>query len=393
MNQSDRIVVVGGGPGGFSTARAYRQAGGSGQVILISAESYPPYNRPPLTKEYLRDEIERDQLPIESAEWFEENNVELRLATTVRSLDRDRRVVETEDGEVPYDSLVLATGSEPIRIPIPGADDPEILVMRTLENSERLKSRVGEGSRAVVVGSGFIGCEAAASLSLRGAEVTLISLEEGPQRERLGEDVSERIEGWLEGYGVKLYLGTRVEGIERKNGGFQITVEGGETVVAGTVLFGTGVEPRTRLAEEAGLEIEEGGIVTDSSMRTSAPGIFAVGDIVFAMNESAGSRQKVEHWGDALEHGRIAGTVLAGGEAVWTMAPGFWSTIGDKTLKYWAWSRGWDEAKFENKDGAEGEAFTVWYGKEGVTVGVLAHNADEDYEEGRALIEQGAPLP
>ncbi len=393
MNQSDRIVVVGGGPGGFSTARAYRQAGGSGQVILISAESYPPYNRPPLTKEYLRDEIERDQLPIESAEWFEENNVELRLATTVRSLDRDRRVVETEDGEVPYDSLVLATGSEPIRIPIPGADDPEILVMRTLENSERLKSRVGEGSRAVVVGSGFIGCEAAASLSLRGAEVTLISLEEGPQRERLGEDVSERIEGWLEGYGVKLYLGTRVEGIERKNGGFQITVEGGETVVAGTVLFGTGVEPRTRLAEEAGLEIEEGGIVTDSSMRTSAPGIFAVGDIVFAMNESAGSRQKVEHWGDALEHGRIAGTVLAGGEAVWTMAPGFWSTIGDKPLKYWAWSRGWDEAKFENKDGAEGEAFTVWYGKEGVTVGVLAHNADEDYEEGRALIEQGAPLP
>jgi 3-phenylpropionate/trans-cinnamate dioxygenase ferredoxin reductase component len=393
MNQSDRVVIVGAGPGGFSTARAYRQVGGRGQVILISAESYPPYNRPPLTKEYLRDEIERDELPIESAEWFEENNVELRLATTARSLDRDRRVVETEDGEVSYDSLVLATGSEPIRIPVPGADDPEILVMRTIENSERLKSRVGKESRAVVVGSGFIGCEAAASLSLRGAEVTLISLEERPQRERLGEDVSQRIEGWLESYGVKLYLGTVVEGIARKNGGFEVTVEGGETVVAKTVLFGTGVEPRTRLAEEAGLEIEQGGVVTDSSMRTSALGIFAVGDIVFAMNESAGSRQKVEHWGDALEHGRIAGTVLAGGEAVWTMAPGFWSTIGDKTLKYWAWSGGWDEARFVNKDGAGGEAFTVWYGKEGVTVGVLAHNADEDYEEGRGLIEQGAPLP
>jgi 3-phenylpropionate/trans-cinnamate dioxygenase ferredoxin reductase component len=393
MNQSDRVVIVGAGPGGFSTARAYRQVGGRGQVILISAESYPPYNRPPLTKEYLRDEIERDELPIESAEWFEENNVELRLATTARSLDRDRRVVETEDGEVSYDSLVLATGSEPIRIPVPGADDPEILVMRTIENSERLKSRVGKESRVVVVGSGFIGCEAAASLSLRGAEVTLISLEERPQRERLGEDVSQRIEGWLESYGVKLYLGTVVEGIARKNGGFEVTVEGGETVVAKTVLFGTGVEPRTRLAEEAGLEIEQGGVVTDSSMRTSALGIFAVGDIVFAMNESAGSRQKVEHWGDALEHGRIAGTVLAGGEAVWTMAPGFWSTIGDKTLKYWAWSGGWDEARFVNKDGAGGEAFTVWYGKEGVTVGVLAHNADEDYEEGRGLIEQGAPLP
>ena len=393
MNQNERIVIVGGGPGGFSTARAYRQAGGRGQVALISAESYPPYNRPPLTKEYLRDEIERDQLSIESAEWFEENNVELRLMTTVRSLDRDRRIVETEDGEIPYDSLVLATGSEPIRIPIPGADDPEILVMRTIENSERLKSRVGEGSRAVVVGSGFIGCEAAASLSLRGAEVTLISLEEGPQRERLGEDVSERIEGWLEGYGVQLRLGVGVEGIERNGDGFEVAIEGGENFSTGTVLFGTGVRPRTEIAEAAGLEIERGGVVTDSSMRTSAPGIFAVGDIVFAMNEAAGSRQKVEHWGDALEHGRIAGTVLAGGEAVWTMAPGFWSTMGDKTLKYWSWSRGWDEAKFVNKDEAEGEAFTVWYGKEGITVGVLAHNADEDYEEGRELIEQGAPLP
>src|SRR5215210_5746270 len=265
--------------------------------------------------------------------------------------------------------------------------------MRTIENSERLKSRVGKGSQAVVVGSGFIGCEAAVSLSLRGAEVTLISLEEGPQRERLGEDVARRITGWLEGYDVKLHLGVEVEGIERKNGGFEVALESREIISTETVLFGTGVRPRTELAEAEGLEIEEGGVVTDSSMRTSAPGIFAVGDIVFAMNESAGSRQKVEHWGDALEHGRIAGTVLAGGEAVWAMAPGFWSTMGDKTLKYWAWSRGWEEAKFVNKDGAEGEAFTVWYGKEGVTVGVLAHNADEDYEEGRGLIEQGAPLP
>jgi 3-phenylpropionate/trans-cinnamate dioxygenase ferredoxin reductase subunit len=393
VNQNDRIVIVGGGPGGISVARAYRDAGGRGQVILLTAENYPPYQRPPLTKEYLRDEIERDELYIENAGWFEENSVELRLATTVRSLDRDRHVVETENGEIPYDACVLATGSEPIRIPVPGAEDPEILVMRTIENSERLKSRVGKGSRAVVVGSGFIGCEAAVSLSLRGADVTLVSLEEGPQKGRLGEDVARRITGWLEGYGVDLRLGVEVERIERRNGGFELLVEGGEAITTETILFGTGVRARTRLAEEAGLEIEEGAVVTDSSMRTSAPGILAVGDIAFAMNESAGSRQKVEHWGDALNHGQIAGTVLAGGEAAWRDAPGFWSTMGEKTLKYWAWSGGWDEAKFVEKDGPEGEAFTAWYGKEGLCVGVLAHNADEDYEEGRKLVEQGAPLP
>jgi 3-phenylpropionate/trans-cinnamate dioxygenase ferredoxin reductase subunit len=393
MNQNDRIVIVGGGPGGISVARAYRQAGGRGQVILLTAESYPPYQRPPLTKEYLRDEIERDELYLENAEWFEENAVELRLATTVRTLDRDRRVVETENGEIPYDACVLATGSEPIRIPVPGADDPEILVMRTIENSERLKSRVGKGSRAVVVGSGFIGCEAAASLSLRGGDVTLVSLEEGPQKDRLGEDAARRIVGWLEGYGVDLRLGVEVEGIERRNGGFELFIEGEEAIITETILFGTGVRARTRLAEEAGLEIEAGAVVTDSSMRTSAPGIFAVGDIAFAMNESAGSRQKVEHWGDALIHGQIAGTVLAGGEAAWGDPPGFWSTMGEKTLKYWAWSGGWDEAKYVEKDEPGSEAFTVWYGRDGACVGVLAHNADEDYEEGRKLVEKRAPLP
>ena len=394
MNQNDRIVIVGGGPAGLSVARAYRKMGGRGKVVLLTAEPYAPYRRPPLTKEYLRGEISRDELPIESPHWYEENGVELRTTTLVVRLDRDRGVVETENGEeIPYDACVLATGSEPIRLPIPGADDPEVLVMRTIENSERLQSRSSEGSRAIVVGSGFIGCEAAASLSLRGAEVTLVSQEEGPQRERLGEDASQRLQGWLEGYGVDLRLGTDVESIERRDDGFEVAVASGEPVSGQTVLLAAGVRPRTRLAEEAGLEMKRGGVITDSSMRTSAPGIFAVGDIAFAMNESAGSRQKVEHWGDALELGRVAGAVLAGGEAVWREAPGFWSTIGDKTLKYWAWSGGWDEARFVKKDGSEGEAFAVWYGREGVTVGVLAHNADEDYEEGRELIERGAPLP
>ena len=397
MNHNDRIVIIGGGPGGLSTARAYRETGGRGKVILLTAESYPPYRRPPLTKEYLRDEIERDELPIEDPRWFEENNIELRVMTTVRALDRDRSVVETESGEVPYDSLVLATGSEPFRIPAPGADDPEVLLMRTIENSERLKSRVGEGDRALVVGSGFIGCEAAASLSLRGAKVTLVSRDNSPQEHRLGTDAGDRIRGWLESYDVDLHLGAEVEGIERRNGGYEVTIEGGEAVLTGTVLLATSVVPRTRLAEEAGLEVSEG-IVADSSMRTSAPGIFVVGDVAFAFNESAGRHQKVEHWGDALSHGQVAGTVLAGGEASWGHPPGFWSTIGDKTIKYWAWSDGWDEARFvdhvrEGNVGDAEESFTVWYGRDGACVGVLTHNFDKDYEEGRELVEREAPLP
>ena len=389
MNRDQRLVIVGGGPAGLATARAYRDAGGLARVVILSTEPYPPYNRPPLTKDFLRGESDREDLPIEAEDWYRENDVELRLSTVVEALDRERAVVETDAGErLSYDACVLATGSEPIRIPVPGADDPEILVMRTLENSARLRERVGKGDRAVVVGSGFIGCEAAASLSLRGASVTLVSLEEVPQGERLGAEVGGRIRGWLEDYGVDLRLGTSLEGIERRDDGYSVAVEGGEDIPAGTVLFGTGVEPRLGLAEAAGLELD-GGVVTDSSMRTSGPGIFAVGDIASALNESAGRHVSVEHWGDALEHGRIAGTVIAGGEAAWSMAPGFWSTIGDSTLKYWAWDGGWDEHAFEDR----GESFVVRYGRDGALVGILTHGADEDYENGRGPIERGDPFP
>ena len=385
MNGDERLVIVGAGPAGLATARAYRDGGGRGHVTMLTPEPYAPYNRPPLTKGYLRGEASREDLPIESDVWYERNGVELRLFATASTIDRERRIVATDQGEeLAYDVCVLATGSEPVRPPVPGGDDPEILTMRTIENSTRLQDRVGEDGRAVVVGSGFIGCEAAASLSLRGAEVTLISRDASPQGKRLGHEVGERIEGWLRGYGIDLRLGASIEGIEHTDRGHTVHLGDGDYVETGTVLFATGVAPRIRLASEAGLEVDHG-IVTDSSMRTSAPGIFAVGDIAQAYNESAGRHLSVEHWGDALEHGRIAGTVISGGEAAWNMAPGFWSTIGDKTLKYWAWGDGWDEQVFED----EGEAFTVWYGKEGVLVGILSHGKDEEYERGRDLIERG----
>lgn len=386
MNRGEKLVIIGGGPAGLATARAYRASGGGASVEILSTEPYPPYNRPPLTKEYLRGETQRDDLPLENKNFYTDNAIDLRLLTTAIAIDRERRIVLTEGEELSYDALVLATGSEPFRIPIPGGEDQEILVMRTLENSDRLAARAGRGDSVVVVGSGFIGCEAAASLAMRGAHVTLVSGESLPQETRLGGEVGRRIEAWLEDRGVDLRLGTNVEGIEPADGGYDVFLEDDTSVVGGTVLFGTGVKPRLGLAESAGLEID-GGVVTDSSMRTSAPGIFAVGDIAYAANRAAGRRLRVEHWGDALEHGRIAGTVIAGGEASWSMAPGFWSTIGEATLKYAAWGDGWDDLRFEDHGGG---SFTVWYGLDGVCVGVLAHDADEDYERGRDAIESGA---
>lgn len=390
MNRGERLVIVGGGPAGLSTARTYRESGGKGRVEILAAENFAPYRRPPLTKEYLRGEISREDLPMESPAWFWQNNIELHLATPATAIDRERQIVETANGDFPYDVCVLATGSEPVRLPVPGGDDPEIMVMRTVEHSTCLQEQVKPGGRAAIIGSGFIGCEAAASLSMRGAEVALVSMEDLPQEQRLGADAGKKIQSWLEGYGVELHPGVSVEGIERDGDSFVVGIEGGDEIRSDTVLFGTGVKPRTGLAEATGLAMSHSGVICDSSMRTSASGIFAVGDIAYAHNEAAGRRLRVEHWGEALNHGRVAGTVISGGEAVWDIAPGFWSTIGDKTLKYAAWGDGWDEARFVDQgDGA----FTVWYGREGACVGVLTHGFDEDYENGRELVETGAPLP
>jgi 3-phenylpropionate/trans-cinnamate dioxygenase ferredoxin reductase subunit len=277
VNRDRHLVIVGAGPAGLATARAYREGGGLGHVTMLTPEPYAPYRRPPLTKEYLRGEAAREDLPIQSEGWYEENGVELRLLTSVGAIDRERQIVITDQGEeLSYDVCVLATGSEPVRPPVPGGDDPEILTMRTVENSTRLQDRVGEGDRAVVVGSGFIGCEAAASLSMRGAAVTLASHEQSPQRRRLGGAVGERIDGWLRDFGVDLRLGVRIEGVERRDGGLAVNLDDGDTLDTEAVLLATGVRPRIRLAQEAGLEVDHG-IVTDSSMRTSAPGVFAVG--------------------------------------------------------------------------------------------------------------------
>jgi 3-phenylpropionate/trans-cinnamate dioxygenase ferredoxin reductase component len=382
---------VGGGPAGLAAARAYRAAGGAGEVTILGAERHPPYRRPPLSKEFLRGAMARAELAIEPPDWFAAQGVALRAGTEARSVQPEAgRLVTVNDEEIPFDACLLATGSEPVRPPLPGADDPEVLVLRTVEHSERLAARALPGARAVVIGSGFIGCEAAASLAMRGALVTLVAPEELPQAARLGEGAGRRITGWLEELGVRLALGAEVEAIAPAEDGGRVVrcADGGEHA-ADLVLLGTGVRPRLELAERAGLTIASGAVAADASMRTSAPRVLVAGDVAFAANAAAGRPLRVEHWGEALNQGEVAGRTLAGERARWDVAPGFWSTIGERTVKHVAWGDGWEEARLDD----DGEGFTVWYGRDGVTVGVLTHERDEDYRRGRALVERGAPLP
>jgi 3-phenylpropionate/trans-cinnamate dioxygenase ferredoxin reductase component len=383
---SGRIAIVGAGAAGLATARAYRESGGTGAVTMIGREPRAPYRRPPLTKEFLRGELPVEELSLEREGWFAEHEVELRLGCTVRAIDPDRGAVETDEGELRAAAIVLATGSEPVRPPLPGAEHPDVFTVREQGDSERIAQRVRPGAHAVVLGSGFIGCEIAGSLAMLGARVTMVAQEDAPQRERLGEQAAARIAGWLEELGVELVAGAQVGEIED---GRVAVLEDGRRIAGECILLGTGARPRVALAEAAGASVEHGAVAVDQHMRAGA-GLLAAGDVAYAFNPSAGRRLRVEHWGEALAHGEIAGKVLAGVRARWDQVPGFWSTIGERTLKYAAWGDGYDASELvEHGDGA----FTVWYSRAGALVGVLASERDEDYERGQELIRRGEGAP
>ena len=388
MSDELELLVVGGGPAGLSAARAYRGAGGGGAVAIVTDEHRMPYNRPPLTKDLLRGESTEDELPIEPEAWLQEQAVRL-LSGRAVTLDAGRRTVSLSGGrELRYRSCVLATGAEPTRLPIPGADHPAVRVIRTLDHVRELTVRLGDGDPVVVIGSGFIGCEVAASLRRRGHAVALFSDEEQPNAARLGLEAAEHIRRWLNEEGIHVHLGTEVDEIAVAGGG-ALEVRAGTVRANGmVVVMAAGVAPRGELAEAAGIALADGAVPVDAAMRTERPGLYAAGDVAFAHNACAGRSLRVEHWGDALGQGEVAGRNVAGEDAEWDAVPGFWSTIGDHTLKYAAWGDGFEESRLEPQgDGV----FTAWYGREGKIVGVLAHGADDEYERGRSLIAEGAP--
>jgi 3-phenylpropionate/trans-cinnamate dioxygenase ferredoxin reductase component len=384
MSDRFELLVIGGGPAGFSAVRAFRESDGLGPVAIVCDEQRMPYRRPPLTKELLRGETTEESLPLEAETWLADNEVQLISGRAVR-LDLGRREVTLSGGrELSYSSCVLATGSEPTRLP--GSDDPAVRVLRSLDDLRELEHRLDAGSDVVVIGSGFIGCEIAASLRRRKHAVTLFSDEDGPNAGRLGSQAAAELASWLTAEGVTLHLGAAVDSIRRR--GVELEVSAGQARAgAPVIVMATGVVPRGELAAAAGLSLDGGAVPVDDAMRTAAPDLLAVGDVCKALNAAAGRALRVEHWGDALAQGEIAGRVAAGKSARWDEVPGFWSTIGARTLKYAAWGDGHDQCRFERHgDGA----FTAWYGRDDRIVGVLAHQADESYERGRSLIARGA---
>jgi NADPH-dependent 2,4-dienoyl-CoA reductase/sulfur reductase-like enzyme len=375
------LIVIGSGPGGVSAADAFRQHDRDLPVRILTADPELPYARPPLSKDYLRGDT--DDVWLHPAHWYLERSIDLHLATEVVAIDPAAHTVTTDGGTYSYTALVLACGAVPTPLPVPGGH--HALQLRSLADAARLRKAAGDAASAVVVGAGFIGCEVAASLALNGLAVTLVAPERVPQEKRLGAAAGRRLQALVELAGVRYVGGVAVRELTQG----AVRLENGVSIDCDLIVAATGVTPRIDLAEPAGLSIQDSRVIVGADMRTSAPDVYAVGDLALAFNTRVGRHIAVEHWQDADDQGAIAGAQAAGQPSTWQGVPGFWSTIGDATLKYHAWGDGYEHQRL--LDRAHG--FTVWYESRGAVVGVLTHNADADYDTGETLIAEARPTP
>lgn len=388
LGSDETILVVGGGAAGHSSCRAYREAGGEAPVLLLSADDRLPYFRPHVSKEYLAGAVGVEELALAEPDWYSTHDVEVVLGCEVNGLDLGARLASTPAEPVRWRSCVLATGSGPAPLPVPGGDHSDVLTLRSAADTERLLTALSGGEPVALVGSGFIGCEVAASLRRRGHDVTMVSAEARPQDDRLGEPVGRMLERWLLDLGVAVVGGCEVAALEHGDDGVVVRIADHPPVEAAKVVVAVGAAPRLSLATALGLG-DDSGVPVGADLRTAADEVFAVGDIANAWHPVARRRLRVEHWGDAEAHGQVAGQALAGHEAAWRSVPGFWSTIGERTIKYVAWGDGHDDVQVRSS--ATGT--TVWYGQAGRVVGVLTHDHDEDNERAEEAVRTGWSFP
>ncbi len=339
MASSTTFVIVGGGLAGAKAVEALRDNDFDGQIILFADEGYPPYERPPLSKEYLAGKKSLADFTVHNSDWYRDHKVDLRLGSRVSSLDPAAHTVGLLDGTTAaYDKLLLATGSASRRPPIPGSDADGVYYLRTYDDAAALNSVLTEGSSLAVVGAGWIGLEVAAGARQRGVGVTVVEAAKQPLAAALGETVGEVFATLHRDHGVDLRLETQVEEITRSDGpqgkATGLKMRDGSTVAADAVLVAVGAKPNIELAEQAGLSLGDGGVLVDASLRTSDPDIYAVGDIAAAENPLFGTRIRTEHWANALKQPAVAAAGMLGTPGEYTELPYFFTDQYDLGMEY-----------------------------------------------------------
>ena len=334
-----KIVIIGGGAAGFAAAEMLRRQQFRGSIVMLSSDTAPPVDRPNLSKDYLAGSAPEDWLPLRPDGFYAEADIDLRLNVEVTSIDtKARNVVLAGGGNISFDRLLLATGAEPVRLPIPGADQPHVHTLRTLADCRAIIDSVRGVRRAIVIGASFIGLEAAAALRARDIEVHVVAPEQRPMERVLGPDMGDFVRALQEEHGVIFHLGDTVVAID----GRRATLKGGGVLEADIVVVGVGVRPRLALAQQAGLALNRG-VVVSAYLETSIRGIYAAGDIARWPDLHSGENIRVEHWVVAERQGQAAARNMLGQREAFDAVPFFWSQHYDVPINYVGHAETWDE--------------------------------------------------
>jgi 3-phenylpropionate/trans-cinnamate dioxygenase ferredoxin reductase component len=386
----ETFVIVGASLAGGGAAAALRQEGFDGGVVLVGAEPQPPYERPPLSKEYLRGESSFERALVQPPGFYDENGIETRFGVRATRVDAAEKTVELEGGErVAYDKLLVATGGRNRRLSIPGLDLEGVYGLRTVADSDRIRAEIAPGRKAVVVGMGFIGSEVAASLRQSGVDVVVVDRNEVPLRRVLGEEVGRVIEGIHRDHGASMVFEDTVAAFEGAGRVERVTTGRGRRIECDFVVVGLGTEPVTELLAGTGAEIDNG-VVVDEYLRTGVEGIYAAGDVANHYHPVFERHIRVEHWQNALKQGPAAARSMLDEGEPYEEIPWFWSDQYEHNLQYAGFHTEWDELVVRGS--MEERNFVAFYRKDERVLAAVAVNWGRDLRRSMPLIKAREPV-
>jgi len=390
MTASGRIVIAGASLAGAKAAETLRNEGFNGAIVLIGEESILPYERPPLSKDYLQGKTEVGKVFVHDERFYVDHDIDLRLSCSVKTIDAAGREVFLGSGEhLRYDTLLIATGSQPRRIGVPGADLKGVYYLRTMADSDKLRTAIGAGKRVVVIGAGWIGCEVAASARQLDTDVAMIEVGGLPLERVLGPELGRFYRDIHAENGVDLHFGVGVESIQGSESAEAVRLVDGTLVEGDVIVVGVGVTPRVELAESCGLALDNG-IVTDQYLATSSPDIYAAGDVANAWHPLFDRRIRLEHWSAALNQGPVAAKNMLGIPTPYDRVPYFFSDQYEIGMEYSGFAPDWDEIVFRG-DTASRKFIAFWL-KDGRLVAGMNVNTWEVSKTIAKIVTSKAPV-
>jgi 3-phenylpropionate/trans-cinnamate dioxygenase ferredoxin reductase subunit len=391
MPETGTHVIVGAALAGAKAAEALREEGFDGRIVLVGDEAELPYERPPLSKDYLRGESPREKARVHPDGFYESHDIELREATTVEAVDTSTATVELQGGEhIAYDRLLLTTGAEPRRLNVPGAELDGVHYLRELVDADAIAARLERGGRVVVVGAGWIGAEVAASARQKGLDVALVEMAHVPLEHVLGREVGQIYGDIHRDHGVELHTGVALESFDGAGRVERVRLADGRTLDCDFVVVGIGVTPRTALAERAGIPVDNG-VLVSKRLETSVAGVFAAGDVANAFHPFYGHKMRVEHWANALNQPKTAAQAMLGKPASYERLPYFFSDQYDVGMEYTGYAAEWDEVVFRG-DPATREFIAFWL-KAGRVLAGMNVNVWDVTDPIKALIQSRRAIP